>query len=324
MEEELVHWLVVGVCCTRSCYGNMKNKLCLTLLSLLVSASVCAQSGPATESTTSTGAAAPCGFYCWWSVQTNATQRPSSAAWAVPLVTTYTGLFQVARIDVLRQIAPARTDTWNYGNSKGFNVIIPHMNTEFVLDLPSFIEHNTAAKDGAGDFSILRESTGSQAETAQHGNYTPQLLDACDIPHRQQYKNGFSPNAELSAKSRGWWQGMGQRFDFQTSVGATLPTGSAAINTSGRPILWNLAAQYKVAKYFWPEIESNATFFHNGTNDGKMQEFITPGLLIGKCGLHPGDKKSRPGLAFGGGMQIATSKFHSYNHELVLTARWIY
>jgi hypothetical protein len=29
-------------------------------------------------------------------------------------------------------------------------------------------------------------------------------------------------------------------------------------------------------------------------------------------------------LAFGAGMQIATSQFHTYNHELILTARWIY
>ena len=44
----------------------------------------------------------------------------------------------------------------------------------------------------------------------------------------------------------------------------------------------------------------------------------------GKCALRPSDPKSRPGLAFGAGMQIATSQFHAYNHELVLTARWIF
>jgi hypothetical protein len=47
-------------------------------------------------------------------------------------------------------------------------------------------------------------------------------------------------------------------------------------------------------------------------------------MIVGKCALHPADAKSRPGLAFGAGMQIATSHFHAYNHALVLTARWIY
>lgn len=110
----------------------------------------------------------------------------------------------------------------------------------------------------------------------------------------------------------------------QTSIGATLPTGTPATTTAGRPILWNTVAQYRVAKLFWPELESNATFYKGGSNDGKTQEFITPGLIVGKCALHPSDPKSRPGLAFGAGMQIATSKVHSYNHALVLTARWIF
>ncbi len=317
MEEGVAQWLVVGAYCPRSCYGNMKNMLPLALLSLLVSASVCAQSGPVTE-TTSTGTTAPCGFYCWWSVQTNATQS-KQPAWAVPLVTTYTGLFQVARIDVLRQVAPALTDTWNYGNSKGFNAIIPHTNVEVDVNLPSYIEHNTKAKDGAGDFSMLgkyRLASGN----AKHGAYVLSAWALVTFPTGS-YKNG-SPNPSV-VPTIGFGKGFGN-FDVQSTLGVTLPTGSAAVNTSGRPIAWNTAAQYKIGKLFWPEIESNATFFHNGTNNGKMQEFITPGLLIGKCGLHPNDKRSRPGLAFGAGMQIATSQFHTYNHELILTARWIY
>jgi hypothetical protein len=47
-------------------------------------------------------------FYARWSAQTNAIQS-KQPAWAVPLVTTYTRLFQVVRTDIVRQIAPART-----------------------------------------------------------------------------------------------------------------------------------------------------------------------------------------------------------------------
>jgi hypothetical protein len=296
----------------------MKNKLPLALLSLLVSASACAQSGPATEST-STGATAPCGFYCWWSTQTNATQS-KQPAWAVPLVTSYTGLFQVVRFDALRQIAPALTDTWNFDNSKGLNVIIPHTNAEVDVNLPPLIEHNSPkVKDGAGDFSVLgkwRLTSGN----AQHGAYVLSVWALMTFPTGS-YKNG-SPNPSV-VPTVGFGKGFGN-FDVQSTLGITLPTGSAAVNTSGRPIAWNTAAQYKIGKLFWPEIESNATFYQNGTNNGKMQEFITPGLLIGKCGIHPSNPKSRPGLAFGAGMQIATSAFHTYNHELVMTARWIY
>jgi hypothetical protein len=36
------------------------------------------------------------------------------------------------------------------------------------------------------------------------------------------------------------------------------------------------------------------------------------------------DSQSHNALVFGGGMQIATSHFHTYNHGLVLTMRTIF
>jgi hypothetical protein len=185
----------------------------------------------------------------------------------------------VARTDVVRQIAPARTDTWNFGNTKGVS-LIPWANTELSVRPPPYIQHNSGAQDGFGDMSFLakyRIATGN----AQHGSYT-----------------------------------------LTAFVLATLPTGKPATTTAGRPIVWNTVAQYRIGKHFWPEIESNATFYKGGSNDGKIQKFITPGLMAGRFALHPGDLKSRTGLTVGAGMQIAASHFHTYNHALILTARW--
>lgn len=281
----------------------------LPLLILLSASSVYAQTG--------SPSAASGGFYARFAAHTNAIQS-KQPPWAVPLVTTYTGLFQVVRTDIVRQIAPARTDTWNFDNSKGVN-FIPWNHTEFAIDLPPYIKHNTTAKDGWGDMSFLgkyRIASGN----LQHGAYTLSAWMLATVPTGS-YKNG-STDASVQPNIGGG-KGFGN-FDVQTTLGATLPTGNPAIKTAGRPVLWNTAAQYHIGKLFWPELESNATFFKGGANDGKKMEFITPGIIIGKCGLHPADPKARPGLAFGGGMQIATSKFHSYNHSLVLTARWIF
>jgi len=285
------------------------KRLPFSLLFLLAAASVYAQSGSAN--------AAPGGFFNRWLARTSATQA-KQPAWAVPLVTTYTGLIQVVRVDFTRQIAPALTDTWNFDNSKGLN-LVPWANTELVVDLPPYIEHNSTAKDGFGDFSFLakyRIASGNQ----QHGSYTLSAWVLTTIPTGS-YKNG-STNASAQP-NLGAGKGFG-RFDVQTTLGATLPTGTPATTTSGRPVVWNTVAQYRIDRLFWPEIESNATFYNGGTNDGKTQEFITPRLIVGKCALRPSDPKSRPGLAFGAGMQIAASQFHAYNHELVLTARWIF
>ena len=114
------------------------------------------------------------------------------------------------------------------------------------------------------------------------------------------------------------------KFDVQSTLGATLPLGNTTYKVSGRPILWNVVGQYHVGKFFWPEIESNATYYEGGKNDGKKQEFLTPGVVIGKIKLHPSDPNSRPAFVTGAGMQIATSQFHTYNHELVVTGRFVF
>jgi hypothetical protein len=282
----------------------MKTLPCF-LLSLLVSASVHAHSDSGN-------------FYARDSARTSAIQS-TQPNWPPPLVTTYTGLFQVVRADFLRQITPTQTDTWNIGNSKGVS-FIPFNRTEIDVNLPPYIFHNTpATKDGAGDMSFLgkfRIASGNET----HGHYVISAFALAIIPTGS-YKNG-STDASI-APSLAVGKGFGP-LAIQTTAGVTLYTNKPATTSSGNPVAWNLATQYHVSKYVWPEVESNATYYKGGTNHGKTQEFLTPGVLVGKLKLHPEDSKSRPGLTFGGGMQIATSQFHTYNHELVLTARWIY
>jgi hypothetical protein len=285
------------------------RKLPLSLFFLLTTASLYAQDGSAS--------AASGGFFNQREARASATQA-KQPGWAVPLVTTYTGLIQVARTDMVRQVAPALTTTWNYDNSKGLNVI-PWARMEIAFNLPPYLQHNSTAIDGFGDVSFLgkyRIASGN----AQNGSYTLSAWVLATIPTGS-YKNG-STDASV-APTVGGGKGWGS-FDVQSTLGATLPTGNPAITASGRPVAWNTVAQYRIGKLFWPELESNATFYKGGTNDGKMQEFLTPGLIVGKCALHPSDPKSRSGLAIGAGMQIAASHFHTFNHGLVLTARWIF
>lgn len=287
----------------------MKHTL-LPLLLLLTAAGAHAQTKAATDSSGNP--------YARFSTRVSAiqSQQPN---WPPPLVTTYTGLFQVVRTDVVRQITSTHTDTWNYDNSKGV-ALIPWNRTELDINLPPFIQHNSlTAKDGAGDMSFLgkvRIASGNE----NHGAYNLCAFAVASLPTGS-YKNG-STDASVTP-SLGVGKGFG-RFDVQTTAGTTLYMSKPATKTSGNPVAWNTAAQMRIRKIFWPEIESNATFFKGGSNRGKMQEFVTPGLLVGKCKLHPEDAHARAGLAFGAGMQIATSRYHSYDHGLVMTARWIY
>jgi hypothetical protein len=94
-----------------------------------------------------------------------------------------------------------------------------------------------------------------------------------------------------------------------------LPTADTSI--LGRTIIWNNAFQYRIFRKIWPEVELNSTFFQDGKNDGQKQNFVTPGLLLGRFKL-----MGRVGLTFGGGYQISTTRFHSTNHNAILTVRF--
>ncbi|MGB7188786.1 MAG: transporter [Acidobacteriaceae bacterium] len=237
-------------------------------------------------------------------------------SWSVPLNQPYPMLIQVFRFDTARQITPAHADNWNFGVSKGLN-IVPGFNSEFDFYPPSYLMHNSGAKDGFGDPMFgykYRIASGNEA----HGNYAIAAQLTATIPTGS-YSNG-SADAVLGPTfeaGKGWG-----RFDIISCVGGSLPTGDTA--KLGRVIAWNTTAQYKVHKYFFPEIESNATYFFGGKNDGKTQNFLEPGLTTAKFKVRPGNETSRTGFAFGAGIQIATSSFHTYNHQLVFTSRFIF
>jgi hypothetical protein len=112
------------------------------------------------------------------------------------------------------------------------------------------------------------------------------------------------------ALGKGWGN-----FDLQGSAGVTLPTGNST--ALGTPVALNLTAQYHTLKYFWPEIEINSTMWANGRNDGKKQVFLSPGLVAGKFHL-----SKRVGMAVGGGVQIAATQFHTYEHNWVASVRF--
>ncbi|GGG94371.1 transporter [Silvibacterium dinghuense] len=241
-------------------------------------------------------------------------QQPN---WGVPLNQPYPMLIQVFRADFTRQITPTHTDTWIFGNAKGLN-LIPGLHSEFDFYYPSYYEHNVkTAKDGFGDVQFVykyRILTGNE----QHGNYMLSALLGASIPTGS-YSNGSTDAAILPTIAGG--KGFG-KFDVISTVGGNLPTADG--EKLGRTLGWNTTAQYRLAKYFIPELESNATWYYAGKNDGKMQNFLEPGLTVGKIKIHPDDPKSRPGFSLGAGIQIATSEYHAYNHALVFTGRFLF
>jgi hypothetical protein len=221
-------------------------------------------------------------------------------------------IVQLARVDFVRQYTSTHTLTWNYDNGKGVN-FIPFARTEFDINLPPYIQHNTPkAADGAGDIALAAKYRMFAA--SEGGNYSTAVQVAFSIPTGS-YKNGAAAATVTPSFVGG--KGFG-KFDIQSGIGGVLPTSSG--KTIGKTILWNTVVQYRVGKYLWPELEVNSSYFHGGPNDGKNQTFLTPGLMVSKFKLRS-DPRDRLALLVGGAMQIATSSYHSYNHGLILTSR---
>ncbi len=255
-------------------------------------------------------------FFSKWEARTSATQA-RQPSWPPPLLAPYPMLIQVFRSDFTRQITPTGTSTWNYGAGRGLN-LVPGLNSEIDVYYAPYVQHNTPkAKDGFGDVGFLYKYRFFSRNEKQ-GSFMLSAQLVATIPTGS-YSNG-SPDSSVSPtllSGKGWG-----KLDIISCLGGTLPTQET--NKVGRSIAWNTTAQYHLSKYVWPELESNSTWFFAGKNDGKKQNFLTPGVVFSKFKLHPSDERSRMGAAFGGGMQIATSQFHAYNHSLVFTARYIF
>lgn len=243
-----------------------------------------------------------------WLAYVTATQN-RQPHWVTPLVLVTPRLEQEFRADFVRQLLPGGQQSWNYDNGKGLE-LIPQSHIELLFNAPPYLQHSqTGVPDGLGDVSFLMKYRVLTANE-QKGNYILTAYFGGSVPTGT-YKNG-SVSATLTP-SIGGGKGWG-RFDVESTLGGILPVDS--VQKAGDTVVWNTVAQQHVGRFLWPELEANASFFYNGPNDGKKQLFLTPGVVFGRFPLH-----NRVGLTFGGGMQIAATHDHLYNHALILTAR---
>lgn len=243
-------------------------------------------------------------------VRQTMSQQPD---WVVPLVTAPSGIYQLLRVDNLREISPSHVTSWSYGDDKGL-ILIPWYKTELDLFAPPYVQYSPSGKDGFGDPEFQLKYRPWSADN-KHGDYTVNFALAGTIPTGS-YKNG-SPNANLIPSfsvGKGW--GM---WDVQTHMEAKLPVSQG--DTLGRPITWDTVLQVHPGGVFWPELEDDSTFNVGGPSAGTVQNFVMPGLMLDQFKLLHRQPSNRLALLFGGGVQFATTHYHSYDHGLVFTGR---
>jgi hypothetical protein len=236
--------------------------------------------------------------------------RASQPHFVSPIVTTHVMLVQQFRYDMSWQQDPAGgTVTSNYGASHGLE-IIPTTRLEVGIFPPSYLVHQSNVRDGFGDFSWQVKFRAFSA-TEGKGDYFVGFFLGGSFP------TGTPPNGLghtvlsptfAAAKGIGPW-------DIQGTIGANLP--ASGTNLLGRAIVFNSAVDYRIKGKIWPMLEQNSIFWSGGTLDGKKEVFLTPGVVLG--GFPVAEQLH---LSVGGGVQIAATSFHQYNHRWVLSVRF--
>ena len=244
----------------------------------------------------------------------NSNMASLQPAFITPLVAPDPRLMQYARFSVSHEYTSAGAETVNWGNGRGIGIIAANR-FEFDFTPPPYIQHNSQADDGFGDTGVLMKYRVASAN-AENGNYDIALV----VNHcfaTGSHKNGAVTDSFGPALAAGY---AFRHFDVISSLGGTLPTGKIA--TQGRSITWNTVSQMHFRPHVWFEVENNATFFAGGPRDGRMQNFVTPAEFFVIRGKNW--KPTHPTYIVDGGMQIATSGFHSYNHNLITEVRVLF
>lgn len=246
------------------------------------------------------------GYFDNWFTRVDKTKN-EQPHWITPLYTTTPRLEEEFRSDITWTPTPAG-NTLNYGGGKGLE-LIPTEHTEIILGVPPY-QVPPNAPSGGGNIPITLKYR-FFASNEENGNYIVTAFLSGSIPAGR-FATRYGSITPTIAFGKGY-----RNFDFQNTLGVTIPTGGR--QKSGTPVVYNLALQYRVLGKFWPELESNITLWPNGGPSlvGQKQVFLSPGLVAGRFHLW-----KRVGLSVGVGEQIAVTHFHQYNHAKTLSIRF--
>ena len=246
--------------------------------------------------------------------------KATQPEWSSPLVTTTPILEQRYRFDADVQHAGNGSDTTVLDGGKGFDFIVSSTQ-ELQIAAPPYDFYSTKKKttdyDGFGDWPIVRFKQRLLSSPADQGNYIVSAWVQLQLPIGIQK---VTNHAVTLVPTIGAGKGFGP-FDIQATIGASIPT--AYEGHLGTQVQANVAFQYHLFRYFWPEVEFNSTYYSSGQRSGLDQIFVTPGIVIGRIPI-----SGRVYLTVGAGYQQAISPNYqakpltpAYDHAWVFTSR---
>jgi hypothetical protein len=244
----------------------------------------------------------------------NAAMADVQPTWMGPLIQSDARLTQAVKVSVSNATINGVQVT-SYGNNHGVS-LLGGRRFQFDFNPPSYFQNSfPALPDGFGNASTqvkYRIASGN----AGHGNFAVSAA-LCRSFGGGYAQNGMLTDAYFPKLLAGKAFG---RVVVQSALNGVLPTGKIA--EQGRAIEWNSTAQLHAGAHAYLDIEDNVTWSAGGPCDGKTQNFVTPAafLMVRRKGWEP----THAVLVFDAGVQIATSSFYAFNHNVVSEMRILF
>ena len=260
-------------------------------------------------------------YFADWFKRVDATSA-DQPSWAAPMTTVTPLLKEFVMYGQAFQTLPNGANVAVYDGGMpavGIHLIPDYYNEVYIGAPPYQARTIKQPANGFADlpFFLLKTRLGSGNE--ENGDYAVSAYLAGQAPIGiKQFTNNAYYITPTIAAGKGWGD-----FDIQATVGTPWPTSN--YNKLGTQLVTNVAFQYHLLPYLWPEIELNDTYWFNGARGGLNQLFLTFDAIIGPYPI-PGTRAKAALLV---GYQTALTPHPAilnpitpmYNHSWLFGAR---
>lgn len=245
--------------------------------------------------------------------------------WPSPIMTTTPLIKELVAYGQAFQTLPngAKATVYNGAiNALGLH-LVPTLYNELTIGLPTY-QVRTVKSPAAGltDLPFLLVKHRLASGNAENGDYVVTVFLAGQAPTGI---TAFTANSYYITPTLAIGKGFGD-LNIQATIGTPWPTSN--YTKLGTQLVTNVAFQYRLFQYFWPEIELNYTHWMNGPRNGVDQLFMTFGATIGTFSIQDTRLKAN----FFGGYQTALTPHPSiknpltpvYNHSWLFGGRLLF
>jgi len=216
-------------------------------------------------------------YFAEWFERVDATSA-AQPSWAAPMTTVTPLLKEFVMYGQAIQTLPNGANVAVYDGgipAAGIHLIPDYYNEIYIGAPPYQVRTIKQPADGFADLPFFLVKTRLGSGNEENGDYVVSAYLSGQAPIGiKPFTNNAYYITPTIAGGKGWGD-----FDIQATVGTPWPTSNYKL--LGTQLVTNVAFQYHLLSYLWPEIELNDTYWFNGARGRLNQLFLTFDAIIG-------------------------------------------